>query len=47
VSENNFDLINARVTFKNVPLDKLEKFSFKDIPAACESFKKISGVSEC
>ena len=47
MSENNFDLINARVTFKNVPLDKLEKFSFKDIPAACESFKKISGVSEC
>jgi len=47
VSENNFDLINARVTFKNVPLDKLERFSFKDIPAACESFKKISGVSEC
>ena len=47
MSENNFDLINARVTFKNVPLDKLERFSFKDIPAACESFKKISGVSEC
>jgi len=47
MSKNNFDIINARVTFKNIPLHKLERFSFEDIPAACESFKKISGVSEC
>ncbi len=47
MSENNFDIINARVTFKNIPLYKIEKFSFKDISTACESFKKISDVSEC
>lgn len=47
MSENNFDIINARVTFKNIPLYKIEKFSFKDIAAACESFKKISDVTEC
>jgi glutamyl-tRNA reductase len=47
VSENNFNIINFRVTFKNIPIYKLEKFAFKDITAACESFKKISAVSEC
>ena len=47
MSDNNFDIINARVTFKNIPLHKIEKFSFKDIQTACESFKKISDVSEC
>ena len=39
--------MNARVTFKNVPLHILSKFAFKDITAACEEFKKISGVDEC
>lgn len=47
MSENNFEIINARVTFKNIPLYKIEKFSFKDIPAALEAFKKISNISEC
>ena len=47
MSENNFKIINFRVTFKNIPIHKLEKFAFKDILAACESFKKNSGVSEC
>jgi len=47
VSKNNFDIINARITFKNIPLHKLERFSFKDVKAACESFKKIPGVIEC
>jgi len=47
VSENNFKIINTRVTFKNIPIYKLEKFAFKDIATACESFKKIPGVSEC
>jgi len=47
LSENNFEIINARVTFKNIPLYKIEKFSFKDIPAALEAFKKISNISEC
>jgi len=47
LSENNFEIISARVTFKNIPLYKIEKFSFKDIPAALEAFKKISNISEC
>ncbi len=47
VSENNFNIINFRVTFRNIPIHKLEKFAFKDITAAFESFKKIPGVSEC
>jgi len=47
VSENKFKIINFKVTFKNIPIHKLERFAFKDITAACESFKKISGVSEC
>ncbi len=47
MSKNNFQIINARVTFKNVPIFKIDKFSFKDLTAAYESFKKISDVSEC
>lgn len=47
LSQVSFDVINARVTFKNVPIHALSKFSFKDIPAACKEFKKIPGVDEC
>ncbi len=47
LSQVSFDVINARVTFKNVPLHMLSKFTFKDVPAACKEFKKISGVDEC
>ena len=47
MTEGNFKIINARFTHKNIPIHKLEKFSFKDIPAAADEFKKISGVSEC
>ncbi len=39
--------MNARVTFKNVPLHTLSKFAFKDVIAACEEFKKIPAVDEC
>ena len=42
-----FDVINARVTFKNVPIHTISKFAFKDVLAACAEFKKISGVEEC
>ncbi|MGI9566250.1 MAG: glutamyl-tRNA reductase [Nitrosopumilus sp.] len=42
-----FDVMNARVTFKNVPLYTLSKFTFKDVIKACEEFKKIPGVDEC
>jgi glutamyl-tRNA reductase len=43
----NFVLINARITFKNVPLHKLAHFAFKDVSVARESFMKIKDVSEC
>ena len=47
MSENSFNVINVRVTFQNVPIHTLAKFSFKDLKAASEAFKKIPGVSEC
>ena len=47
MSQVNFDVMNARVTFKNIPLHTLSKFTFKDVQAACEEFKKIPGVDEC
>ncbi len=45
--ENNFQVVNIRVTFKNLPIHKLEKFAFKDIKAASDAFMKIPGISEC
>ena len=47
MAEGNFRIINARFTHKNIPIHKLEKFSFKDIATADDEFKKISDVSEC
>ena len=47
LAEGNFKIINARFTHKNIPIHKLERFSFKDIPTAANEFKKISDVSEC
>ncbi len=47
MGEIKFDVLNARVTFKNVPLHTLSKFTFKDIDAACAEFKKIPSVDEC
>jgi len=45
--EGNYRIINARFTHKNIPIHKLERYAFKDIPAAADEFKKISDVSEC
>ncbi len=47
MSKVSFDVMNARVTFKNVPLHSLSKFTFKDVIAASEAFKKLPGVDEC
>ena len=47
MSKISFDVMNARVTFKNIPLHILSKFTFKDINKACEEFKKIPSVDEC
>ncbi len=44
MSKNNFQIMNARVTFRNMPLYKLANFSFKDISAACKSFKENAGA---
>ena len=39
--------MNARITFRNVPLHKLANFSFKDVAAACKSFTENAGASDC
>ncbi|MFY9300413.1 MAG: glutamyl-tRNA reductase [Candidatus Nitrosotenuis sp.] len=39
-------IINARVTFRNSPIHILEKFTFKDVDSAYESFRKHSGLKE-
>lgn len=40
------NIINARVTFRRSPIHVLEKFTFKDMESAYESFKKHSGLTE-
>ena len=47
MAEVKFDVLNARVTFKNVPLHSLARFAFKDVNVATDAFKKIPGVDEC
>ena len=47
MTENNFQIMNARITFRNVPLHKLANFSFKDVAAACKSFTENAGALEC
>lgn len=40
------NIVNARVTFRNSPIHVLEKFTFKDLDSAYESFKRHSGLEE-
>jgi glutamyl-tRNA reductase len=40
-------IINARVTFRKSPIHKLERFTFRDLESAYESFMKHSGLQEC
>ncbi len=47
MSEMKFDVLNARVTFKNIPLHALARFAFKNVNDACSAFKNIPGVDEC
>jgi len=47
LTENNFQIMNARITFRNIPLHKLANFSFKDVAAACKSFIENADASEC
>jgi glutamyl-tRNA reductase len=39
--------MNARITFRNIPMHKLANFSFKDVSVACKSFIENAGASEC
>ncbi len=41
------NIINARVTFRKSPIHMLERFTFRDIDSAYESFMKHSGLHEC
>ncbi|TRZ80195.1 MAG: glutamyl-tRNA reductase [Nitrosopumilales archaeon] len=41
------DVINARVTFRKSPIHMLERFTFRDVDSAYESFLKHSGLQEC
>jgi hypothetical protein len=40
MSDVKFDVLNARVTFKNVPLHSLSRFAFKDVAAEEKGGKK-------
>lgn len=40
------NIINARVTFRNSPIHILEKFTFKDLDSAYESFRTHSDLRE-
>lgn len=44
---NKLNVVNARVTYRKVPIHILEKFAFKDLEMAYESFKNDSLVNEC
>ncbi|HJU13408.1 MAG TPA: glutamyl-tRNA reductase [Candidatus Nitrosotalea sp.] len=41
------EVINARVTFRKSPIHMLERFTFRDLDTAYESFLKHSGLQEC
>ncbi|WP_101477337.1 glutamyl-tRNA reductase [Candidatus Nitrosotalea bavarica] len=41
------DVINARVTFRKSPIHMLERFTFRDVDSAYESFLRHSGLQEC
>ena len=47
VDNTSFDIVNAQVTFKNVPLHILSKFAFKDTIEACKKFKEVPDVKGC
>ncbi|MFQ5940141.1 MAG: glutamyl-tRNA reductase [Nitrososphaerales archaeon] len=41
------DIMNARVTYRKVPIHILEKFTFKDLDTAYKSFKADRSIKEC
>ena len=40
-------ILNVRITFRNAPVHILERFTFKNISKACESFKQQAALEEC
>ena len=40
-------VINARVTYRNVPIHLLEKFTFKDLDSAHKILLEKAGLKEC
>lgn len=42
-----FLLLSAKVTFRNVPVHKICRYRFKDPGAVCAGLKAVSGMSEC
>jgi glutamyl-tRNA reductase len=40
-------IINARVTYRNMPIHLLEKFTFKDVDSAHKVFLESAGFDEC
>ena len=47
MSESDFDIMNMRVTFKNIPLYALSRFAFKDVNEAIMAIKQIPEINEC
>jgi glutamyl-tRNA reductase len=41
------DLLNFRITYKEAPIHLLEKFTFKDINSAYETFLEHLQLKEC
>lgn len=42
-----FDLLNFRITYKEAPIHLLEKFAFKDVNSAHETFLEHLQIKEC
>ncbi|MDA7939928.1 MAG: glutamyl-tRNA reductase [Nitrosopumilus sp.] len=40
-------ILNARVTFRSLPIHKLERFAIRDAGDACRQFKGRAGLDEC
>jgi len=44
---NQLQVLNIRITFRNAPVHLLERFAFKNLSAACKSFKHQAALDEC
>ncbi|MFZ0327520.1 MAG: glutamyl-tRNA reductase [Nitrososphaeraceae archaeon] len=44
---NYLQVLNVRITFRNAPVHLLERFAFKDLNAAYESFRQQAELDEC